>query len=947
MNYIHLAEILNKNSVNSLLIAILACFVHSCAHDMDVNDKNTKPDPTRFSYEIVADGLEEPMQLEFDNEGGVYWIERTGAVKKADEVSGQVFQLGSVMLAKEEAPGLIGILLDKDFQQTRQIFLYYSAVEDEGDYMRLSRFTLDSSGQMDMNSEQVLLKIFWEQPDGEHFGGGMVWDNDGCLLLSVGCDSAPTQYAPLAFSNKGGRGEDSGRSAGNTNDLRGTILRIIPSSDGTYSVPQGNLFPEELPHTRPEIYIMGNRNPWRLSIDSQTGFLHWGEVGPDAGVDSEKFGPMGYDEFNVAKEAGNFGWPFIIADNLPYNSYDYKTGEYGEPFDPQAPVNFSPNNTGLKQLPPAQPSLVAYPYRVSEEWPVLGSAARSAVGGPIFRKADFSQSAPRVFPQYYEGKWLVTDYVRNWIMVISMNKERTEVNSIEPFLPSGQLRHKQPLDMDFGPSGDLYIVEYGLTGQGRVSKITYNAGNRAPLANAAAVPSTGPVPLEIILSSEGSVDFDGDKLSYSWKIHPLGEGEEQAYEGPNPHAVIHQAGKYEVTLTVTDPEGATDSTAIEIVAGNERPEVQFDIISGNSTFFFPNESIGYKVEVKDAEDGSTLNGDIDPESVLVTAEYIPSGLSTEALERLEKEGAIEVGKAIRHVKANYLLQDYNCMSCHQLEEKVLGPSYQEVARKYSGNNDAFEILHRSIIEGSSGKWGETNMPPHPMISAEEVGQIIDYILSQADGGTGVKVIPLEGNFVLEGFEPRGPVNRLDKFYPFTFEPGSYIFHASYSDQGSHEVPGIQLTGNDLVLLRYPLLTPESADFFSEQGISFTPSTDDPGFIITGQGGYLGFKNIDFTGINRVNIGALTRFWHWSHFIGGTVELRLDSPSGTLVGEPYEIIPPPIEAGDGPFFGEEAGKPIPVDVSAINGVHDIYIIIRNEKADESDALVIMVGIEFLK
>ncbi|MFC4871932.1 PQQ-dependent sugar dehydrogenase [Negadavirga shengliensis] len=948
MNLQNLPVFRSKIIISTLLSGAMAWTLSGCAEREEAtDDPSKKPDPTRFTYEVVADGLEEPMQLEFDHEGRVYWIERTGAVKRADEASGQVTRLGKVALTTEKAPGLIGMLLAKDFQRSQQVFLYYSAAEDKGEYMRLSRFTLEANGQMNMDSEVVLLKIFWEQPDGEHFGGGMVWDNEGNLLLSVGCDSSPTQYAPFAFSNEGGRGEDSGRSAGNSNDLRGAILRIRPHPDGTYSIPENNLFPEGIPQTRPEIYIMGNRNPWRLSIDSQTGYLHWGEVGPDAGIDSEKYGPKGYDEFNVAKGAGNFGWPFFIANNLPYNRYNYETGEYGEPFDPMAPVNNSPNNTGLEKLPPAQPSLVAYPYRVSDEWPLLGSAARSAVGGPVFRKSNFSSNALRLFPSYYEGKWLVTDYVRNWIMVISMDGERTEATSIEPFLPPGHLKHKQPLDMDFGPTGDLYLVEYGLAGQGRVSKMVYNAGNRPPIANASAEPSAGAVPLEVNLSSDGTVDFDGDQLNYTWRFRPLGDGEELVYDGPHPRASIQQAGKYEVTLTVSDPEGAADSTLLEIVAGNEKPEVKFKITSGNRTFFFPNENIGYRVEVRDEEDGTTEKGDIAPESVSVTAEYIPSGLSPEELIRLKKEGAVQPGEALRHIQAQSLLEQYNCMTCHQLDEKLLGPSFREIALKYGQNSNAFDIMHRSIFEGSSGKWGEINMPPHPMLSGEETSRIIDYILSQADGESGVRKLPLEGNFSMHAFEPRSHVSRLGKFYSFNFEPGSYLFHASYTDRGSDEVPGINLTGDHLVLLRYPLLTPESADYFSEEGVSFTPSTDDPGFIITGKGGYLGFRNIDLTGINKINIGALTRFWHWSHFIGGIVELRVGSPTGTVIGEPFEIIPHPIKEGEGPFFGEDAGKPVPFDVSKVDGIHDVYIIVRNEGAKESDALVIMTGIEFIK
>src|SRR5690606_4791822 len=122
----------------------------------------------------------------------------------------------------------------------------------------------------------------WQQPDGQHFGGGMTWDKDGNLYLSIGADSHPTQYSPLPFTNEGGRGEDEARTASNTNDLRGKIIRIRPQSDGSYLIPEGNLFAQDSPNTLPEIYVMGNRNPWRLSIDPKTGYLHWGEVGPDA-----------------------------------------------------------------------------------------------------------------------------------------------------------------------------------------------------------------------------------------------------------------------------------------------------------------------------------------------------------------------------------------------------------------------------------------------------------------------------------------------------------------------------------------------------------------------------------------------------------------------------------------------------------------------------------------
>jgi len=905
-----------------------------------------KPEDSRFTQVVIAEGLEEPLQLEFDKQGFVYWIERAGQVKRVNESGGNVEILGTIPTIVGESPGMIGILLDKDFENSRHIFLYFSPQSEKGKIMRLSRFTLGADQMIDTDSEIILLDIPWEQPDGSHFGGGMTWDQEGNLYLSVGGDSAPTQYSPLPFINEGGRGEDEGRTSGNTNDLRGKILRIKPQLDGTYTIPEGNLFPIGTANTLPEIYVMGNRNPWRLSIDSGTGFLHWGEVGPDAGIDSEEFGPMGYDEFNVAKEAGNFGWPYVIGKNLPYRVYDYENKTSEGFYDPGSLVNTSPNNTGLRVLPPSQPALVAYPYRVSEEWPILGSSARSAVGGPIFRKSDFSDEATRVFPDYFEGKWLITDYVRNWIMVVTMDEDRNTVTSIERLLPAEKLIHSQPLDMDFGPNGDLYLVEYGSGMKGRISRIEFNAGNRAPNAVAASVEKSGSTPFELQLSSEGSRDDDGDKLDFEWTISPTAGGETTVLKESNPTITLDKPGKYKVTLTVKDPSGVSDSDSIVVVAGNKQPEVKIEITSGNKSFYFPDEKISYQVQVLDQEDGTLAAGYINPESLTVTAEYIPSGIEFGQLRKLKSEENLQPETVLRHFHAKALIIKNNCTACHLEEAKLVGPSFLDVAKKYKGSVNVFETLSKSIMEGGSGKWGETHMPPQPNLSGNDTKQIIDYIIDLASTEKGNAKLPLQGEFTTKAIPTKIGDGRLSKFYPKVYEMGSYVFLAHYTDKGSDQIEGINLKNEDFALLRYPLLGPQKADIFSETGISYTPSTDDPGFIFTGKGGYIGFKNIDLTGINQISIGAITRFWHWSHFIGGVVELRLGSPKGTLVGAAQQV-PPAPQGEKGPFFGDATGKPTVIDVSKIDGVHDLYILIKNPGASESDALVIMTGIEFKK
>jgi cytochrome c len=176
--------------------------------------------------------------------------------------------------------------------------------------------------------------------------------------------------------------------------------------------------------------------------------------------------------------------------------------------------------------------------------------------------------------------------------------------------------------------------------------------------------------------------------------------------------------------------------------------------------------------------------------------------------------------------------------------------------------------------------------------------------------------------------------------------GAYVFLASYSDKGSKGKDGLNLSGEDYFLLRYPVLAPEDADFFSETGISFTPSTNDPGFIFTGNGGHIGFKDIDLTGINQVKIGAPNRFWHWSHFVGATIEIRSGSPEGPIIGEAFTV-PPAPKGEKGPFFGEAMGAPAIFDVSKSEGIHDFYIVVKNRGAKESDALILMTGIEFIK
>jgi cytochrome c len=189
----------------------------------------------------------------------------------------------------------------------------------------LARFTL-TGDVLDMASKKILLAVPVQREQCCHTGGSIAWDKQGNLYLSTGDNTSPRDGAYAPIDEREERFPwDAQKSSANTNDLRGKIIRIKPLANGTYSVPEGNLFAKGTEKTKPEIYSMGHRNPFRISVDQKTGFVYWGEVGPDANDPDSLRGPAGQDEVGQARAAGNFGWPYFVGNNKAYREYDYGT----------------------------------------------------------------------------------------------------------------------------------------------------------------------------------------------------------------------------------------------------------------------------------------------------------------------------------------------------------------------------------------------------------------------------------------------------------------------------------------------------------------------------------------------------------------------------------------------------------------------------------------------
>ena len=417
----------------------------------------TPPVATNLVKQTLTTNLTEPIQLSIDSVGKVFIAERGGSIKVWEPQSASTHLVGKLDVSRGSEDGLLSIVLDPGFSTNRWIYAFHSTpgiLEN-----RVSRFTLSESGNLDLGSQKVLLHIPTILKKPNHSGGGLGFDNQGNLYASTGDYTFINDsdgYSPLD-QRPGREFHDSERTAANTNDPRGKILRIHPEPDGSYTIPAGNLFPPGTPKTLPEIYIMGCRNPFRFALHPETRWLLWGDIGPDAKEPNPTRGPTGFDEFNLAKQAGNFGWPYFSADNKPYIQYDFATKQSGSPFNPQQPVNHSPNNTGLHELPPAQPALLWYPPGPTLKFSHLSSGARSAMAGAVYRYNP-SLASPAKLPAHYDNAWFVFDWERNWINTLQLDPQG-KLLRIEPFAP--HLAFKRPISLGFGPDGALYVIEWG------------------------------------------------------------------------------------------------------------------------------------------------------------------------------------------------------------------------------------------------------------------------------------------------------------------------------------------------------------------------------------------------------------------------------------------------------------------------------------------------------
>ncbi|MEY4627694.1 MAG: hypothetical protein RLZZ595_20, partial [Bacteroidota bacterium] len=822
------------------------------------------PELDRFTKNTLAGGVfDEPTEIAVlpnldilvaQRKGEVLWY--NAATKKTTQVAKFDLYSKSGVPGVNAEEGLMGITADPDFAKNNFIYMYYATNDTAAN--RLSRFIF-KDGKLDLKSEKKILDVGSTRKICCHTGGSLTFGKGRELFLSTGDNATPFNqpnskfkldgYGPID-NREGFEQFDARRSSANTNDLRGKVLRIVMNTDGTYTIPEGNLFPPGIAKTRPEIYTMGTRNSYRISVDRKNGYLYWGDVGPDAQNDDPKTkGSRGYDEFNQAKKPGFFGWPLFIGNNYPYKQFNYETGEAGDYFDPKKPLNLSKNNTGLTELPPVSPAFIWYPYAVSAEFPEVGTGGRNAMAGPAYY-SDMYPAATRI-PPYYDGKVIFYEWMRGWAKMVTLDKNGN-YEKMEPFL--SDMKFANPIDMEMGPDGRLYVLEYGTgwfskNSDAALSRIDYNPGNRAPKTAIQIDKKTGAIPFTVKASAEGSADPDKDPVTYVWHF---GSVVQKATTSPLANFTFTKPGENSIYVEVKDNKGATTkSQVLKVYAGNEAPTVSVQV-DDKSTFYFPGVPVPYTVSVKDREDGTTEKGGIDKKSIYVKVDYLSGP------DRAQVVGHQIITSAM---EGKNLAATLDCKACHKEVEKSIGPSYQAVAAKYEKDTKAKAYLTNKIIKGGSGVWGEVAMSAHPDLKVSDAEMIVDYIL-----GVNKKETP--------SLPSKGTVTPTEK----DLGRGNLMqITATYTDKGG---PGIRpQSGFGVISLRSPNVSVDAAD--QKNGVTIAEFGGRKLAILSGNSGSLEYNQMN---LKHVKSLELNYGMQEAPEFGFVVSWHVGSPSGLKLGE---------------------------------------------------------------
>ena len=511
-----------------------------------------RPEENRFSKVVLADKLNEPVELAVLPGERVLFVERRGAVNLYTPASGRYTRIATIPVSlkygngNDAEDGLLGLAADPNFATNGWIYLFYSPEGADAKNV-LARYTMRGDS-LDLASAKIILEIPVQRAECCHTGGSIAFDAQGNLFVSTGDNTNPfaTGYAPI--DERAGRSPwDAQKSSANTNDLRGKILRIRPQPDGSYTIPDGNLFPpgdaedaagdlhdgspEPVPHRGRQadgIPVLGRRRSGRIG-----GFRR-------ARTDGTRRDRAGAQSGELRLAVLRRRQQGVLEDDV----HRLRDGAGGSAIRPGASVEHVAEQHRPHGAPAGPEGVHLVPVR-----PVRGvPALRLTAAGRRWRDrstiATISGMPRDRFRTYYDGKLLVYEWMRGWIMAVTMNaKWRPRVHGAlhaEPQVrePDGHgvRAERRPVH-----AGIRHALVRSGNDDARLVRIEYNAGNRAPIVAAAVDKPAGAVPLRVMLSSAGTADLDDDSLRYAWTITRANGTVVRRLTTPNPTVTLRRA----------------------------------------------------------------------------------------------------------------------------------------------------------------------------------------------------------------------------------------------------------------------------------------------------------------------------------------------------------------------------------------------------------------------
>ena len=349
---------------------------------------------------------------------------------------------------------------------------------------------------------------------------------------------------------------------------------------------------------------MGFRNPFRITIDPHTGWVLLGNYGPDAGATNPNRGPQGSVEFDVIKEPGFYGWPYCVRDNVPYNDFNFANNTSGAKFNCTAPGQQLAQQHGHRQ-PAARPSrrrCGSDTPRPTARVPGLGTGG-APTGGPRY-EFDPDLDNPAKFPESYDKSWFIGEWNNGWIRTATLDDQRRRAPASSR--PPWEDTFFRPHEMEFGPDGALYVIDWGDGFNGNnansgIYRIDYVAGARRPIARATSDKDNGPTPLAVQFSSDGSQDPDGTSLTYAWDFDGNGTTDStDANPSPHLHHGRHVQRHADASPTATARPASTRSRSRP---ATPRPTVTINVPEDGQFAAF-GDIIPYEITVTDPEDGT-------------------------------------------------------------------------------------------------------------------------------------------------------------------------------------------------------------------------------------------------------------------------------------------------------------------------------------------------------